>query len=50
VIVAVTGLGAREAKRATSTIPIAVVADPDPIGNGLVESLARLGAMSPDFH
>ena len=43
VIVAVTGLGAREAKRATSTIPIVIVADPDPIGNGLVESLARPG-------
>jgi putative tryptophan/tyrosine transport system substrate-binding protein len=43
VIVAVTGLGAREAKRATGTIPIVVVADPDPVGNGLVESLARPG-------
>jgi putative ABC transport system substrate-binding protein len=43
VIVAVTGLGAREAKRATSTIPIVVVADADPVGNGLVESLARPG-------
>jgi putative ABC transport system substrate-binding protein len=43
VIVAVTGLGAKEAKRATSTIPIVLVADPDPVGNGLVESLARPG-------
>jgi putative ABC transport system substrate-binding protein len=43
VIVAVTGLGAREAKRATSTIPIVLVADADPVGNGLVESLARPG-------
>ena len=43
VIVAVTGLGAKEAKRATATIPIVIVADPDPIGNGLVESLARPG-------
>lgn len=43
VIVAVTGLGAREAKRATSTIPIVLVADPDPVGRGLVESLARPG-------
>jgi putative tryptophan/tyrosine transport system substrate-binding protein len=43
VIVAVTGLGAREAKRATSTIPIVLVADPDPVGGGLVESLARPG-------
>src|SRR3981189_3262166 len=43
VIVAVTGLGAREAKRATGAIPIVIVADPDPVGNGLVESLARPG-------
>lgn len=43
VIVAVTGLGAKEAKRATGTIPIVIVADRDPIGNGLVESLARPG-------
>jgi putative tryptophan/tyrosine transport system substrate-binding protein len=43
VIVAVTGLGAREAKRATSTIPIVLVADADPVGNGLVESLAHPG-------
>jgi putative tryptophan/tyrosine transport system substrate-binding protein len=43
VIVAVTGLGAREAKRATGTIPIVLVADPDPVGNGLAESLARPG-------
>src|SRR6476661_5163874 len=43
VIVAVTGLSAREAKRATGTIPIVVVADPDSVGNGLAESLARPG-------
>jgi putative ABC transport system substrate-binding protein len=43
VIVAVTGLGAREAKRATSTIPIVLVADPDPVGNGLAESIAHPG-------
>jgi len=43
VIVAVSGLGAKEAKRATGTIPIVIVADPDPVGNGLVESLARPG-------
>jgi hypothetical protein len=36
-----TGLGAREAKRATSTIPIVLVADPDPVGDGLAESLAH---------
>lgn len=43
VIVAVTGLAAREAKRATGTIPIVIVADPDPVGHGLAESLARPG-------
>jgi putative tryptophan/tyrosine transport system substrate-binding protein len=43
VIVAVSGLGAKEAKRATGTIPIVIVADPDPVGNGLVEGLARPG-------
>lgn len=42
-IVVVSGLGAKEAKRATGTIPIVIVADPDPVGNGLVESLARPG-------
>jgi|SRR6185312_3707953 putative ABC transport system substrate-binding protein len=44
VIVAVTGLGAKAAKQATSTIPIVIVLDPDPVGNGLAESLARPGA------
>ena len=43
VIVAVTGLGAKEAKQATGTIPIVIVADPDPVGNGLAENLARPG-------
>lgn len=43
VIVAVTGLGAKAAKQATSTIPIVIVFDPDPVGNGLVESLAHPG-------
>ena len=43
VIVAVTGLGAKAAKQATSTIPIVLVADPDPMGNGFAESLARPG-------
>jgi putative ABC transport system substrate-binding protein len=43
VIMAVTGLGAKEAKRATSTIPIVLVADPDPVGNELVESIAHPG-------
>jgi putative ABC transport system substrate-binding protein len=43
IILAVTTLGAKEAKRATNTIPIVFVLDPDPVGNGLVESLARPG-------
>jgi putative ABC transport system substrate-binding protein len=49
VIIAVTGLGAMEAKRATSTIPIVLVADPDPVGKGLVESLARPGGNVTGF-
>lgn len=42
-IVAVTALGAREAKQATSSIPIVFVIVSDPVGGGLVESLARPG-------
>jgi putative ABC transport system substrate-binding protein len=42
-IVAVTGLGAKAAKQATGTIPIVLVADPDPVDNGFAESLARPG-------
>jgi putative tryptophan/tyrosine transport system substrate-binding protein len=43
VIISVTGLGAREARRATRTIPIVVVLEPDPVGSGLIESLAHPG-------
>jgi len=43
-IVAVTALGAKEAKQATSTIPIVFVIVSDPVGSGLVESLARPGS------
>ena len=43
-IVAVTGLGAKAAKQATGTIPIVLVADPDPVGNGFAQSLARPGS------
>jgi len=42
-IVAVTVLGAVELKKLTSTIPIVFALVPDPIGAGLVESLARPG-------
>src|SRR3954454_1707895 len=43
VIVAVTSLGAKAAKQATESIPIVLVADPDPVGNGFAQSLARPG-------
>jgi putative tryptophan/tyrosine transport system substrate-binding protein len=42
-IIAVTVLGAVELKKITSTIPIIFVLSADPIGSGLVESLARPG-------
>jgi putative ABC transport system substrate-binding protein len=40
-IIAVTARSAREVKRATITIPTVFVIVPDPIGSGLVDSLAR---------
>ena len=43
VIVTVSGQGAVMAKQATATIPIVFVLEPDPVGFGLVESLARPG-------
>jgi putative ABC transport system substrate-binding protein len=43
VIIAVAGIGGKEAKQASDTIPVVLVADPDPVGNGLAESLARPG-------
>lgn len=42
-IVAVTQIGAREVKQASSTIPVVLVIGADPVGDGLVESLARPG-------
>lgn len=42
-ITAVTALAAKETKQATNTIPIVFVAEPDPVGSGLVETLARPG-------
>jgi putative ABC transport system substrate-binding protein len=41
IIVAVTGLGAVQAKRFTNSIPIVFVVVPDPLRIGLVSSLAR---------
>jgi putative tryptophan/tyrosine transport system substrate-binding protein len=43
VIVAISALGAAAAKQLTSRIPIVVVFTADPVGTGLVESLARPG-------
>jgi putative tryptophan/tyrosine transport system substrate-binding protein len=42
-VIAVTELGARELRKATSTLPIVVVLAPDPVAAGLVDSLARPG-------
>lgn len=42
-IIAVTVLGATELKKLTSTIPIVFILVSDPVGFGLVESLARPG-------
>ena len=43
VIVTVGAAGTRTAKQATTTIPIVMTQDPDPVGNGFVASLARPG-------
>jgi putative ABC transport system substrate-binding protein len=43
VIVTAGPLPTRAAKEATTTIPIVMASDPDPVGNGFVASLARPG-------
>jgi putative tryptophan/tyrosine transport system substrate-binding protein len=48
-IIAVSTLGAKEAKQATTTIPIVFVLDGDPVRTGLVESLARPGGNVTGF-
>jgi putative ABC transport system substrate-binding protein len=51
VLIGVVSFGAVELKKLTNTIPIIFVAVPDPVGEGLVESLARPGgnATGPSF-
>jgi len=39
----------RPAKGASSTIPIVMAQDPDPVGNGFVANLARPGGTSQDW-
>jgi putative ABC transport system substrate-binding protein len=43
VIVTTGGISTRAAKKATATIPIVMVQDIDPVGNGFISSLARPG-------
>jgi len=43
IIISTGGSATRNAKEATSTIPIVMTNDPDPVGNGHVASLARPG-------
>jgi putative tryptophan/tyrosine transport system substrate-binding protein len=43
IIISTGGSATRAAKEATSTIPIVMTNDPDPVGNGHVASLARPG-------
>jgi len=43
VIVVSSTLGAVEAKRATTSVPVVFVGVPDPVGSGLVDGLARPG-------
>ena len=49
VIVTGGGPATRVAKQATSTIPIVMANDPDPVADGIVASLARPGETSRDY-
>ena len=49
VIVTAPGQGALAAKKASATIPIVFADVADPVGTGLVSSLARPGGISPDL-
>jgi putative ABC transport system substrate-binding protein len=49
VIVTAGPTSTRPAKEATSTIPIVMAQDPDPVGNGFVASLARPGSNITGF-
>ena len=43
IVVTTGGISTRAAKKATATIPIVMVQDIDPVGNGFISSLARPG-------
>jgi putative ABC transport system substrate-binding protein len=57
IIVTAGSAGTRAVKEATTTIPIVMAQDPDPVGSGFVASLARpggnitgLSALAPELH
>lgn len=50
VILAMGTPAALAAKRVTNSVPIVAPAMADPVGDGLVASLARPGGTSPEIH